>query len=438
MLVRLKSETGAWESGLREMALDDVVAWMRKNTAEDGTLRQGIVLYRDAMLKSNKDNEFDWVMSDMTLDRDQEQIDPVGWDLKQFKQNPVLLWNHDWQRPAIGQVKNPHVERSEALRGTCSFDPPEVDAFAGMIAAKVRLGTISTGSVGFRPIKVEIPGNDETGASASRSERGSKPNKARLIYRKQELFEFSVCNIPANPSARVDQSEGGKSAVAWSVNGTGSKQSKSESPDGGIPVPEEYQQAVMDVVTQAQEKGVIPYADHGTEPDGTPWDAAKEVRDADPDVLKVICTWFDSSAADVKSSYKLPHHRAGSKKAVWKGVAAAMGALLGARGGVDIPDADRKGTYNHLAKHYKEFDKEPPEFRSALDVLVQGAVERLESVTARLDRLVEALSVAEPPRGRSVASLYFPGKEGGNARSLESLLPGGKNGDRTTNQEVTQ
>jgi len=40
-----------------------------------------------------------------------------------------------------------------------------------------------------------------------------------------------------------------------------------------------------------------------------------------------------------------------------------MAALLGARGGVNIPDADRKGVYNHLAKHYKQFDKEVPEFR---------------------------------------------------------------------------
>ena len=40
-----------------------------------------------------------------------------------------------------------------------------------------------------------------------------------------------------------------------------------------------------------------------------------------------------------------------------------MAALFGARGGVAIPDADRRGCYSHLSKHYKQFDKEPPEFR---------------------------------------------------------------------------
>ena len=49
-------------------------------------------------------------------------------------------------------------------------------------------------------------------------------------------------------------------------------------------------------------------------------------------------------------------------KTVWRGVAAAMAALKGARGGVDISSADRRGVYNHLARHYREFDEEPPEF----------------------------------------------------------------------------
>jgi hypothetical protein len=76
-----------------------------------------------------------------------------------------------------------------------------------------------------------------------------------------------------------------------------------------------------------------------------------------------MSTWFDSENPDVKSSYKLPHHRAEGHNTVWRGVAAAMVALLGGRGGVDIPDDDRRGVYNHLSRHYGEFDKDPPEFK---------------------------------------------------------------------------
>jgi hypothetical protein len=39
-----------------------------------------------------------------------------------------------------------------------------------------------------------------------------------------------------------------------------------------------------------------------------------------------------------------------------------MGRLLQA--GTQIPDSDKRGCYNHLAKHYRQFDKEPPEFRA--------------------------------------------------------------------------
>lgn len=110
-------------------------------------------------------------------------------------------------------------------------------------------------------------------------------------------------------------------------------------------------------------KGAIPYADLGIAAPTTAWAGAKETVQADVEELKQISTWYDAANPDVKSSYKLPHHRLPDKKAVWRGVSAAMAALLGARGGVDIPEADRKGVYNHLVAHYKQFDKEVPELK---------------------------------------------------------------------------
>ena len=75
--------------------------------------------------------------------------------------------------------------------------------------------------------------------------------------------------------------------------------------------------------------------------------------------------WYDSSKPDQYGSYKLPHHdvRDGTLVTHRRGVIAAMQALLGARGGVDIPDKDRRRVYSHLAKHYRQFDMEPPPFR---------------------------------------------------------------------------
>lgn len=115
-------------------------------------------------------------------------------------------------------------------------------------------------------------------------------------------------------------------------------------------------------------KGVIGFKDLGKAPIETPWDGSAERAKATVEVLKIISAWFDSAKPDVKSSYKLPHHKAeGKYVAVWNGVRAAMAALLGARGGADIPTKDRMGVYNHLVRHYKQFDKEPPVFKNYTD-----------------------------------------------------------------------
>jgi len=73
--------------------------------------------------------------------------------------------------------------------------------------------------------------------------------------------------------------------------------------------------------------------------------------------------WYDDKDPENFSSYKLPHHDIvdGRFCVVWRGVAAAMAAMRGARGGVDIPADDRDAVLRHLTAHYKQFDKEVPE-----------------------------------------------------------------------------
>jgi hypothetical protein len=82
-------------------------------------------------------------------------------------------------------------------------------------------------------------------------------------------------------------------------------------------------------------------------------------------LFKQAHTWFDDSdgsTPETKSAYKLPHHKEvdGEVKTVWRGCTAAMSRLMQAN--TQIPESDRRGCYNHLAKHYREFDEEPPEF----------------------------------------------------------------------------
>ncbi|HXF37542.1 MAG TPA: hypothetical protein VNO17_10230 [Actinomycetota bacterium] len=78
--------------------------------------------------------------------------------------------------------------------------------------------------------------------------------------------------------------------------------------------------------------------------------------------------WYDPEADPEhdppreKGAYKLPHHELidGELRVVWAGVRSAMQVLQGARGGVDLPEGDREAVYEHLAEHYRQFDREPP------------------------------------------------------------------------------
>ncbi len=75
--------------------------------------------------------------------------------------------------------------------------------------------------------------------------------------------------------------------------------------------------------------------------------------------------WYDENNPENYGSYKLPFADVieGRLTAIWRGVAAAMAALLKARRGVDIPEKDRKLVYNHIKRYYQKAGKEAPDFR---------------------------------------------------------------------------
>jgi len=156
-------------------------------------------------------------------------------------------------------------------------------------------------------------------------------------------------------------------------------------------------------------KGVIPFKETPKAPEDEKWDGPREVREAEISDLKVMCAWFDSENPDIKSSYKLPHHKAKGHAVVWRGVAAAMVALLGGRGGVDISDKDRKGVYNHLVKHYKQFDKEPPEFREYTEDELEKLFPEVYGTKEVYPQLLEKLEnlqneIAELKEGRVLSA----------------------------------
>lgn len=126
-----------------------------------------------------------FVLSTVAEDRVGDTIDPKGWKLDNYKRNPVVLWGHDQYFPPIGKMSDVRVDAAGALVGTVEFATAEQHPFADTIYRLVKGGFINAGSVGFVPIRWEF--KDDGG----------------IDFREQELLEYSVVTVPANPQALV-------------------------------------------------------------------------------------------------------------------------------------------------------------------------------------------------------------------------------------------
>jgi hypothetical protein len=255
---------------------------------------------------SGDDRTFEVVMSTSDEDRQGDELDQSKWELKYFTMNPVLLWAHNYSSFPIGIVTDIKIAGDKAV-ASGKFAPAGVNPEADMACALYQAKVLRAVSPGY------IQNDDGT----------------------RELLEVSFCPVPA-----------GRYALSMRQVS-------------------ELGMSTRELVTKGyfyDTKGAVAYKDHGTADPDEAWDGPAEVKECgdDMDKLKSICAWFDSDNADVKSAYKLPHHRASDLKAVWNGVKAAAAALQGGRGGVDIPSGDIAAVKAHIASHYKEFGETPP------------------------------------------------------------------------------
>ena len=166
------------ELGCREKLLK----FLKENT-HGGKVSPQVEVFKS--IDVQKDS-FHWVMSTFDTDRDFEKVDPNGWNLKNYLSNPVILWSHDYSIPAIGYAEN--VKAETVLEGDIVFNDKEFDEFGWSIGQRVKAGALRCGSVGFITEEIEF--------------LEAKDRECDLIFRKQELLEFSICCVPANPFAQ--------------------------------------------------------------------------------------------------------------------------------------------------------------------------------------------------------------------------------------------
>jgi len=154
---------------------------------------------------------------------------------------------------------------------------------------------------------------------------------------------------------------------------------------------------------ESAERAVSGNTDLPLAPEDTAWgwdtDTANEVLGDPPDWERygMAHLWMDTAAPERRASYKLPFAKMvnGELHIVFRGVAAAMGALNGARGGVDIPASDRADVYERITALYQRFDKEPPELLRAGDTALDNAGVQGSTATSQSDAVESA--ALQPP-----------------------------------------
>lgn len=278
------------------------------------------------------------------IDRDKEIVRPEGIDFSNFTANPVILWAHDYDEPAIGKAqwikrwKENGKFKGHISKGVIAKDIAKAEDIFKLIQQEV----LRTFSIGFVPIKGHEPTEDEI-------KKDSSLKNVRYIHDTISMLEYSIVNVPSNPEATMLAVSKGQLEIPISLQ-----------KDMGIFVPAS-DRIIAEQREQAR-KNALPYKQTTIDGIESGWQLEFEKNAATVEELLEMCAWYDGDKPESKSSYKFLHHRANhGNPLVFAGVAQAMSRLNNFI--TIIPEEDRMAVWKHLAKHFREFGKEPPELK---------------------------------------------------------------------------
>ena len=92
----------------------------------------------------------EFVISTNAVDRDNDTLAVTGWDLTNYRRNPVVLFAHDHAQPVVGRSLETWVEGG-VLRSRCQFTPRELNPLGATLFGLYDGGYMRATSVGFRP-----------------------------------------------------------------------------------------------------------------------------------------------------------------------------------------------------------------------------------------------------------------------------------------------
>lgn len=148
--------------------------------------------------RAEETDTYTFTISTPTRDRHGTVILPEAWRLDNYNANPIVAYQHhtgdDWW---TGRISDPDDiigksrvwQEGDNLVAEVEFEPLELNEKADKIRRKIEFGSLRAVSVGFRMIK------GHWGDEAADEDTGT------YYFEEVELLEFSVVNIPSNPTA---------------------------------------------------------------------------------------------------------------------------------------------------------------------------------------------------------------------------------------------
>lgn len=130
-----------------------------------------------------------FIASTSDADRYGDVINQGGWDLSKYRQNPVILLNHNANSLPIGKGEVDVVDGKLMVDVEFDMDDPQ----AAEVARKTKAGFLNAVSVGFNPI-------DATPRSMLEKSHPAHGQSGQY-FDKAELLEISIVTIPANGEA---------------------------------------------------------------------------------------------------------------------------------------------------------------------------------------------------------------------------------------------
>lgn len=156
----------------------------------DGVIGRKIAYMDKVKVVEEKDGFLtcEFVLSNGNIDRDFDIVNPDGWDLSEFRKNPVVLWSHEMDELPVAKSLAEYVENGQLI-GKCQFANRELSERSYMIGQMYKHGYLNAVSCGFRATEYSF---------------AEEPNRPLGVnFEKQILWEYSCCTVPANPDALI-------------------------------------------------------------------------------------------------------------------------------------------------------------------------------------------------------------------------------------------